>query len=102
MVPHTFLLFVAGDGDLGLRARTNFEATVLPALARIGAGSSDISLDVIDILTAPDVAREFGVVTTPMLIRTSPSPAVRLLGTLEQADVVLELLELPPESDRPE
>ena len=94
MIAHKYLLYVAGGGDLAHRARANFERTVLPALDRAGIDETSLTFEVIDVAEEPERARAASVITTPMLIRLSPGPTVRLLGTLDDAEHVLPLLDL--------
>lgn len=86
---HRFLLFIVGSNDLNERARANFETIVLPALKRAGVAAEQISLQVIDLLAEPAIAREYRVIATPLLVRTEPGPECRVLGTLDEADRTL-------------
>jgi circadian clock protein KaiB len=98
MEHHTFILYVAGDGELAARARANFDRLIR---ARLG----DLcSLSIIDVLKEPGVARQNRVVATPLLVRERPPPLVKILGDLSQEAKILTQLGLDglaTESDRP-
>lgn len=96
--PHHFLLFVAGSGELGQEACANFERLVRPALRAAGIVDEAIHLEIVDLCQRPTVGREYGVLASPMLVRTSPGPAVRLLGVLEHREAVLTELGLSLDS----
>lgn len=88
------MLFIAGPGELGLRAQANFDRFVLPALERAGITLQSVDFRVVDIAKDPSAARTDSVVATPMLVRKSPDPTVRVLGTLDESSRVLSLLDL--------
>jgi circadian clock protein KaiB len=43
----------------------------------------DAELEVLDVFEHPEEAARDGVMVTPMVVRVSPEPAVRMFGTLE-------------------
>jgi circadian clock protein KaiB len=88
MEDHTFILYVAGDGELAARARANFDRLVR---ARLGGRCS---LTVVDIVAEPGVARQNRVVATPLLVRERPPPLVKILGDLSQEAKILTQLGL--------
>lgn len=88
MKEHTFILYVAGDGELATRARANFDRLIR---ARLGA---DCSLTIVDVLKEPGVARQNRVVATPLLVRERPPPPVKILGDLSQEGKILTQLGL--------
>lgn len=88
MQPHTFTLFVAGDGELTARARANFARLVA---ARLGPRCA---LTLIDVLKEPGEARRHRVVATPLLVRRSPAPVIKILGDLSQDAKILTQLGL--------
>lgn len=70
---------------------------------KIYAGISEIlqgkipgmhELELIDVLTCPDRAREFGVFATPTLIKASPEPVRRVVGKLDDAESAIMAIEL--------
>jgi circadian clock protein KaiB len=52
------------------------------------------SIEVVDVFRQPKRALTDGVLMTPTLIKLAPSPVRRIVGTLKDADVVLQALEL--------
>lgn len=82
------MLFVAGDSP---RAR-DAAANLARACERIASGPATI--DTVDILADPDVADEFRVLTTPTVVRVSPTPRRRVTGDLRDITQVLAALDL--------
>ncbi len=69
-------LFVAGD-----TARTGVAVRSLQAL--IGSSlPADTELEVVDVLAHPEIAEEFGVLATPLVIKLTPAPQRRVIGDL--------------------
>lgn len=86
MKDHTFILYVAGDGELAARACANFDRLIR---ARLG---DYCSLTIIDILKEPGVARQNRVIATPLLVRERPPPLIKILGDLSQeAKILMQL-----------
>jgi circadian clock protein KaiB len=56
----------------------------------------------VDVLVAPQLALEEGVVVTPTLIRLLPEPQVRIVGNLSQTAALHHLLELPAPAAEPQ
>jgi circadian clock protein KaiB len=88
MEEHTFILYVAGDGELTARARANFDRLIR---ARLGGRCS---LTTVDVLKEPGQARQNRVVATPLLVRERPTPLVKILGDLSQEAKLLTQLGL--------
>lgn len=88
MDKHLFTFFIAGGGELAVRALANFDRLVRPRL------KGGCTLIVIDILKEPRQAREHRVVATPMLVREQPLPVIKILGDLSHSEKVLEQLGL--------
>lgn len=88
MEKHVYTFFIAGGGELAVRALANFERLIRPRL------EGGCTLVVVDILKEPRQARQHRVVATPMLVREQPSPVVRILGDLSQGAKVLDQLGL--------
>lgn len=91
-----FTLFVAGDGELTVRARLNFERLVQARL------SDRCSLRVVDVLKEPGIARQYRIIATPMLVREQPSPVIRILGDLSHEAKLLAMLGLEEKASNPE
>lgn len=60
------------------------------ALDRVIPGQYQFEL--VDVLRDPERAEEENVFATPMLVRSRPAPAVRILGDLSDPDKVIALL----------
>jgi circadian clock protein KaiB len=90
MEQHTYTLYVAGNGELTVRARANFDRLVR---ARLG---DRCTLTIVDILKEPRRARENRVVATPLLVRENPLPVVKILGDLSLDEKILAHLGLGP------
>ena len=88
MEQHTFILSVAGDGELTARARSNFDRVVR---ARLG---DRCLLTTVDVLQEPGLARLNRVVAPPLLVRASPPPLVKILGDLSHEAKILAQLGL--------
>lgn len=85
--PHARLrlcLFIAGHAPNSLAARANLRAF-------LDGHGIDADLEIVDVLSAPERGLGAGVLITPMLLRVSPSPELRIAGSLTDA-AVLELL----------
>ena len=52
-------------------------------------------IDVVDVLRGPQRALADGVTLTPLLVKLSPSPVRKIVGTLSQCEPVLQALGLP-------
>jgi len=88
MEKHVYTFFIAGGGELAIRALANFDRLIRPRL------EGGCTLTVVDILKEPRQAREHRVVATPMLVREQPLPMIRILGDLSQSAKVLDQLGL--------
>jgi len=85
---YKFRLFVAGHAMNSLQAVTNLKtlcANYLPDRHEI---------EIVDVYQAPERALNEGVMMTPTLLRISPTPVRRIVGTLSQTATVLQALEL--------
>lgn len=83
-----FRLYVAGNTQNSAQALANLTAlclTHLPCRHKI---------EVIDVFRNPERALAEGVFMTPTLIRLTPVPAQRIVGTLSQTQTVLDALGL--------
>jgi len=85
---YKFLLYVAGDTENSLRAVANLNALCREHLP----GLHDI--EVVDVFQEPRRALADGVLMTPTLIKIAPAPARRIVGTLSEADPLIQALGL--------
>lgn len=89
MEPYRFTLYVAGESPRSERVRQNLAAI---AAAHLG---DDFSITTVDVLSDPEAAELNHILTTPTVVRTSPSPPRRVTGDLSDAPRVLSALDLP-------
>ena len=90
--PYKFRLYVASDAVNSAQAITNLQAicrTYLPERHEI---------EIVDVFKDPRLALAERVFMTPTLIRVAPGPERRIVGTLNQTDIVLQSLGLDPDS----
>jgi circadian clock protein KaiB len=83
-----FLLYVAGDAPNSAQAVAN-----LTALCRTHLPER-YEIDVVDVFREPKRALEDGIIMTPTLVKLAPSPVRRIVGTLSDAEMVLQTLGL--------
>ena len=83
-----FRLFVAGDAANSAQAIAN-----LAALCRVHLPSRH-EIEIVDVFREPARALAEGVFLTPTLVRLTPRPIRKIVGTLSQTDVVLMSLGL--------
>ncbi|MFO0750504.1 MAG: circadian clock KaiB family protein [Myxococcota bacterium] len=81
-------LYVAGESPNSLAALT----TLRRGLARLPAG--DVELEVLDVLRDPERGAKDGVFMVPMLVRLSPLPERRVLGSLQERALLASVLGL--------
>lgn len=83
------LLFVAGESPRSREASAN--------LARACAELLDgVQVETVDVLTHPERAEEFRILTTPTVVRDGAPPRRRVTGDLRDAARVLDALDLTP------
>ncbi len=85
----SFRLYVAGDGPNSTQAIANLRAVCHELLS----GRHDI--EVVNVLREPQRALEDGVLLTPTLVKLSPAPVRRIVGSLNQREPLLHALGLP-------
>ena len=85
---YKFRLYIAGQAPNSVQATSN-----LLALCRNHLPDHH-EIEIIDVLREPKLALAHGVLLTPTLVKLSPGPAVRIVGTLAQTDTVLSSLGL--------
>jgi len=83
-----FRLYVAGDAQNSAQAVAN-----LAALCRAHLLNRH-EIDIVDVFREPKRALADGILMTPTLVKLSPSPARRIVGTLSQTQPVLQALGL--------
>jgi len=87
-------LYVAGDLPHSAEAIANLRQLCAP-------DAPGVELEIVDVLASPARALADGIVATPTLIRLSPLPAVRILGTLADTARVRAALGLGDHSHSP-
>ena len=91
MAPHSnyrFLLYVADDTQNSVRAIANLTAICREHLP----GRHEIKI--VDVFKEPKRALDDAVFMTPTLIKLSPAPVRRIVGTLSHTETVLNALGL--------
>jgi circadian clock protein KaiB len=87
-----FRLYVAADSLNSTQAASNLNALCKAHLA----GHHEI--EVVDVFKEPARAIAEGIRMTPTLLKLTPAPARRIIGTLVDLDRVLQTLGLDPDS----
>ena len=83
-----FELYITGNSlrsELAIRSIKNICDDLL---------KDNFSLDIIDVLEAPELAEREKVLATPTLIKRVPPPLRRLVGDLSNTDLVKHYLDL--------
>jgi len=83
-----FLLYVAGDAPNSTQALAN-----LTALCRVHLPDRH-EIEVVDVFREPKRALDDRIWMTPTLVKVSPSPGRRIVGTLSQPEPLLQALGL--------
>lgn len=86
--PTVLRLYVAGNAPNSVTAITNLRAL----LAAVPA--DQLHLEIVDVLDHPDRAARDGVLVTPTALRVLPTPERRVIGSLENHEVVRAALGL--------
>jgi circadian clock protein KaiB len=86
---YKFRLYVAGDAQNSIEALGNIHAICTRLLPE------QHEIEVVDVFQEPKRALADGVFLTPALVKLSPSPSRRIIGTLSQTRTVLQALGLP-------
>jgi circadian clock protein KaiB len=87
--PFRFRLYVAGDSPHSTEAIVNLSAICQEFLPERH------ELDIVDVLREPQRALADGVLLTPLLVKLSPAPVRKIVGTLSRRQPVLQALGLP-------
>jgi circadian clock protein KaiB len=82
-----FRLYVAGDASNSTQAVANLNALCREHLPE--------RHEIVDVLSEPQRALADGVILTPMLMKLSPGPIRKIVGSLSRIKTVLESLGLP-------
>lgn len=85
---YRFRLYVAGDGTNSVQAVAN-----LASLCRTHLADRSV-VEIVDVFQEPMRALEDGVFMTPTLLKLSPAPTRKIVGTLSQVSLVLAALDL--------
>ena len=83
-----FRLYVAGDAPNSAQAVANLNALGRTHLA------GRYEIDVVDVFREPQRALQDRIFMTPTLVKLAPSPVRQIVGTLSQAETVLQALGL--------
>lgn len=84
-----FRLYIAGDGPNSAQAMVNLDAICREHLA------DRHEVEVVDVLREPQRALADLVMLTPLLVKLSPVPVRKIIGSLSQRETVLHALGLP-------
>ena len=79
-------LYIAGNAPNSVRAIANLKTICDEHFA------SKWALEIVDLLTHPQRALADGVIVTPTLVKLSPLPVQRVIGTLSDTDQVVTAL----------
>lgn len=85
---YKFRLYVAGDALNSAQALVNIRALCREYLPKRH------EIEVVDVFTEPKRALTDAIFMTPTLIKLSPSPVRRIVGTLSQIEPLLQALGL--------
>jgi circadian clock protein KaiB len=91
MSRYRFTLFVAGD-----TARSQRAYATLQRICRERLGGGEFTIDLVDVVSAPEKAEEHRVLTTPTVVKEHPEPRRRITGDLSDAARVMAALGLEP------
>ncbi|CAM5796832.1 circadian clock KaiB family protein [Rhizobacter fulvus] len=86
---HRFRLYVAGEAVNSACALANLQALCRTHLERRHA------IEVVDVFSEPERAAADGIFMTPTLVRLSPLPVRKVIGTLSDTATLLRALNLP-------
>ena len=79
-------LYIAGNAPNSLRAISNLKTICDEHFA------SRFALEIVDLLTHPQRALADGIIVTPTLVKLSPLPVQRVIGTLNDTNQVVMAL----------
>jgi circadian clock protein KaiB len=81
-----FRLYVAGDAANSLQAVANLKAVCREHLPERH------EIEIVDVLREPQRALDEAVFLTPMLVKLSPAPVSKVVGSLNQREPLLQAL----------
>jgi len=84
-------LYIAGDAPNSCEARANLAALLEQHAGLLPDG---YELEVVDFLQEPQRALRDGVIVTPTLVKLTPAPVRKIIGTLRETPQVLTALGL--------
>jgi circadian clock protein KaiB len=84
----TFRLYVAGDAPNSAQAVTNLSALCRELLPERH------EIEVVDVLRDPKRALADGVLITPLLVKLTPAPIRKIVGSLSKREPLLQALGL--------
>ncbi len=84
-----FRLYVAGDSPNSAKALVNLRTLCQEIL------DNRHEIEVVDVLRDPKRALQDGVLLTPMLVKLSPGPVRKIVGSLQHREPILQALGLP-------
>lgn len=84
-----FCLYVAGDSPRSCEALANLTALCEAHL------SNRYKIEIIDVLVNPRSALDHGIMLTPTVIKISPAPVRRIVGTLSRSEPLFRVFGLP-------
>lgn len=87
---HSFRLYVADDAPNSAQAISNLRHFCLAHLPHRH------EIEVVDVLKHPRRGLADGIILTPTLIRLTPLPVLRIIGTLSNTRILRESLGLDP------
>ena len=88
--PYRFRLYIVGGQVGSLRAEPDLRRTLDACVG------GQYELEVIDVRARPDLVEADRVLAAPTVIRLTPSPVRRAIGTMSEATRVASALGLPP------
>lgn len=83
-----FRLYIAGDTQNSAQAHANLTAICREYL------SGHHEIEIVDVFKEPQRALADGVFMTPTLLKLGPAPPRKIVGTLNQAETVIQALGL--------
>lgn len=89
-MPYHLKLFIAGDSDLSRRAIANLQRICGERLR------GNCQTEVIDVLVAPEQARAYRVIATPVAVRVDVAPHLKVLGDLSDEGRLMSVLNMHP------
>jgi circadian clock protein KaiB len=87
-------LYVAGASPRAEEAKFNLKRICA------GLGTDEHRIDIVDVFRDPERMQADSIIATPTLIRLSPKPAIRILGTLSDSVRVQRALGLDVSAER--